>query len=110
MTVQCHEITNGGVTTWRWLCEAHRTKGRTAATFAVKEGMRLPDGSPCDDCTHAEQSAPGYQTPTVDYAPTSPESQLPPPGFAANQPGSRRTESWARRLARLRIDKKRRAA
>lgn len=110
MTVQVYEITNGGVTTYRWLCDACRATGRTAAAFTVKTGMPLPAGSPCDDCTHAEQNGPGYRTPTVDYVPANPESYLPPPGFAARQPGSRKAERWVERLARLRGEAKRMAA
>lgn len=60
--VQVHEITNGGVTTYRWLCDGHKA-ARVAAKWTVKVGMPLPDGSRCGDCVVAEQAAPGYVTP-----------------------------------------------
>lgn len=73
--VQCHEITNGGISTYQWLC-APCVEKRRAAGWTVKVGMPLPDASRCGDCTLAEQAAPGYVTPTVAFIATTSD---PPP-------------------------------
>jgi hypothetical protein len=93
MTVAVHEISNGGVTTYRWLCPEH-VKARRAAKWTVKVGMPLPDDAPCDDCIRAEQAASDYSTPTVEYVTTSPGSRLPPYVKPKTKP-TKRTEGLA---------------
>jgi len=91
------EISNGGITTYRWLCARHQSD-RRGAGWAVKPNGR--DAAwPCDDCVTAEQAAPGYVTPTVDFVPTSPGARRPT-HREYRRPGP--PETWVARLARLR--------
>jgi len=91
------EISNGGVTTWRWLCARHQSD-RRGAGWAIKPNGR--DAAwPCDDCITAEQAAPGYVTPTLAVVPTSPSARLP---TTKEYRRPKPPETWAARLARLR--------
>jgi hypothetical protein len=90
MTSVC-EISNGGVTTWAWLCRECQDRRKTAPggnwTVKVKEVIAWG----CDDCSRAAQLAHGYQPPTVDFAPTTLDSRLP---TAAECPPPRLIPPW----------------
>ena len=95
------EISNGGVTTYRFLCPRHQSD-RRGAGWAVKPNGRDADW-PCDDCVAAEQAAPGYVTPTLAALRTSPDARLPtraecpPPAPMAPWPrAEQRKKGWAR--------------
>ena len=92
MSVAVYEITSG-ITTHRWLCAEHVTT-RRAAGWTVKAPASLPDGLPCSDCEMTRQSAPGYQTPTVDFVPPDPDSRLPTRTEIARMPGVAPMKPW----------------
>lgn len=96
MTPVC-EISNGGITTYRWLCARHQSDRRGAGWSIKPLGREAP--WPCDDCVAAEQAAPGYVTPTLAALPTSANARRP---TAKECPRPKQPETWAARLARLR--------
>jgi len=69
------EISNGGVTTFRFLCARHQSDRRGAGWAVKPAGTNAP--WPCDDCAAAEQASPGYTTPAVAFVPTSAGARLP---------------------------------
>lgn len=90
------EIRNGGIDTYVWLCARHQSDRRGAGWAVKPTGADAP--WPCDDCLAAEQAAPGYVTPTVDFVPTSPDARLPTrKEYRRPKP----PETWVARLARL---------
>jgi hypothetical protein len=91
------EISNGGVTTWRWLCARHQADRRGAGWFVKPSDRDAP--WICDDCTSAEQASPGYVTPTMAMVKTDDSARLP---TAAEYKRTGPPETWAARLARLR--------
>jgi len=96
MTPVC-EISNGGISTYAWLCARHQSDRRGAGWSVKPTGGAAP--WPCDDCLAAEQAAPGYVTPTLDVMPTSLSARLPTrKEYRRPKP----PETWAARLARLR--------
>lgn len=94
--VAVHEITNGGYAGPKWLCGPCVEK-RKAARWTVKVGMPLPAGSRCGDCVVAEQAAPGYVTPTVDFVAPDPDSRLPSRAAVARMPGVAPMKPWPKR-------------
>lgn len=88
----------------RWLC------GSCATELQATHGEPLPVPQPCDECVRREQAAPGYVTPTVNYAPTRQESRLPSPLEVARMPGVQPMEPWAQYIERLRREHKQRRA
>ncbi len=95
------EISNGGVTTFRWLCD----RCAKVSTWAVKPGA--PVGGPCDDCEAAHQASPGYITPTPVYVLTSPDARL---CTAAECPPPRPIAPWAKPAASKQTTNQGRAA
>ena len=89
MTPIC-EISNGGVTTYRWLCARHMSD-RRGSWWSVK-----PTGWgaqwPCDDCFSVLATR-------VDFVPTAELSRLP---TRKEYQRPCQPETWAARLARLR--------
>lgn len=88
-----YEVTNGGITTHIWSCAPCIEKRRSSG-WTVKAGVPLPDGSRCQDCIQTEQAAPGYVTPTVEAAPTRPESRLPSRSEVRKMPGCAPMKPW----------------
>ena len=97
MTSSVCEISNGGVTTFRWMCDECITFRKTVSggNWTVKVKDIVAWG--CDDCATRRQLAPGYATPAVAFAPTTPDAFVPAPGWKADP----LPETWAARLERL---------
>ena len=87
--VRIFEISNGGISTHRWLCPEH-VQARTDAKWSVKPGASVPHDLPCDDCLH---EAPPDNRP-VDFATTSEESRLPTRAEVAGMPGAAPMKPW----------------
>jgi hypothetical protein len=77
-----------------WLCAACLAVRAKAKAARPPKMLDEPVGfsGRCEDCIRAEQSAPGYATPTVDFLPTSLEAFCPAPGWVADAP----IEPWAK--------------
>lgn len=95
------EISNGGITTYRWLCARDQSDRRGAGWTVKPTGGAAP--WPCDDCLAAEQAAPGYVTPTLAFVPTSAGARCPtraecppPPPMKPWPAAERRKKGWKR--------------
>lgn len=83
------EISNGGVTTWRWLCARHQSDRRGSGWSVKPVGRDAP--WPCDDCETTAEDA-------VRFALTRAESRLP---TRRECPRPGQPETWVARLERL---------
>ncbi len=98
MNTQVVEMTKGS-TVFAWLCSKCQDS-RSAAGWTVKPKHVVAWG--CDDCSTAEQLAPGYTTPTVDFVPTTPDAFCPAPGWKRDAPiapwaaAEKRRAGWRR--------------